>query len=109
MVACGLGEKGADRMRSYPELREGTYTSSSSRHVKEGKHKRGSIHRCKYIEQVTSGRRSTPIEVLADLVTQHGESSNFPFHIQRLNPPQASSRASQPILDEEAAGNGQEA
>jgi hypothetical protein len=72
-------------------------------------HKRGSIHRCKYVEQVTSSRRSAPIKALADLVTQHGESSSFPFHVQRLNPPQASSRTSQPILDEGAAGNGQEA
>ena len=37
-------------------------------------HKRGSIHRCKYVEQVTSSRRSAPIEALADLVTQHDES-----------------------------------
>ena len=72
-------------------------------------HKRGSIHRCKYIEQVTSSRPSAPIEALADLVTQHGESSSFPFHVQKLNPPQASSRTSQAILDEGAAGNGQEA
>jgi 5-deoxy-D-glucuronate isomerase len=50
-------------------------------------YKRGSIHKCKYIEQVTSSRRSAPIEALADLVTQHGESSSFPFHVQRLNPP----------------------
>ena len=45
-----IGERGADGMRSCPELRERTGTSSSSRHVKEGEHKRGSIHRCKYVE-----------------------------------------------------------
>ena len=77
----------ADMVRSCPELREGTCTSSSSRHVKEWEHKRGSIHRCKYVEQVTSSRRSAPTEAFADLVTQHGESSSFPFHVQRLNPP----------------------
>jgi len=36
MVACRLSERGADGMRSCPELRERTGTSSSSRHVKEG-------------------------------------------------------------------------
>jgi hypothetical protein len=44
-------------------------------------HKRGSIHRCKYVEQVTSSRRSAPLEALADLVTQHDKSSSFPFHV----------------------------
>jgi hypothetical protein len=34
--SCRLGERGADGMRSCPELRERTGTSSSSRHVKEG-------------------------------------------------------------------------
>jgi hypothetical protein len=62
-------------------------------------------HSQMYVEQVTSSRRSAPIEALADLVTKHDESSRFPFHVQRLNPPKASSRASQPILDEGAAGN----
>ena len=36
MIACRLGERGVDGMRSCPELREGTCTSDSSRHVKEG-------------------------------------------------------------------------
>jgi hypothetical protein len=36
MVACRLSESSADGMRSCLELREGTCTSSSSRHVKEG-------------------------------------------------------------------------
>jgi hypothetical protein len=48
-------------------------------------------------------------EAFVDLVRQYGESSSFPFHVQRLNPTQASSHASQAILDEGAAGNGQEA
>jgi hypothetical protein len=36
MVTYRLGERGADGIRSCPELREGTCTSSLSRHVKEG-------------------------------------------------------------------------
>jgi hypothetical protein len=109
VVACRPGERGVDGVRSCPELREGTCTSSSSRHVKEGNTKEEAFTDVSMLSRLTSGRRSTPIEALADLVTQHGESSSFPFHVQRLNPPQASSRASQPILDEGAAGNGQEA
>jgi hypothetical protein len=60
--------------------------------------------RCNYVEQVTSSRCSAPIEALADLVIEYDESGRIPFHVQRLNPPQASSRASQPILDEGAVG-----
>jgi hypothetical protein len=30
------GKRGADGMRLYPKLREGIYTSSSSRYVKKG-------------------------------------------------------------------------
>ena len=62
-------------------MREGSQITRTTLSIYHGNVYHRLRHFRNYVEQVTSSRRSAPIEVLADLVTQHGESSSFPFHV----------------------------
>jgi hypothetical protein len=88
VVACRLSERGADGCVHVRSYEKGHVRAARLNTLRKRTQKRK--HSQMYVKQVTSSRRSAPIEILADLVTQHDESSSFPFHIQRLNLSQAS-------------------